>query len=187
MHQGSCCGMSQLSDEDRRRIYEEEKVRDEARTRIKQDRQAKVGLGCLGVLTIFGGLVALVFFFGGVERPALSYTMLEERANRCCMNAVVAVGADATRDQVATLAKYLRDHEWHHERINIQIYNDAGAWKAYQECVFARRATRTDAEWDKVDKGPLCVRGQEALERNRIASADRRPNLEPFLWLNPNL
>jgi hypothetical protein len=174
-----------LSDEDRQRIYEEEKARDDARDEIARAKKAasdrikqkKTGLGCLvllGIAAVIAVIIGIGLLIGPAEAP-IPFTTLEALITGG-NERVVIIDPGHPEETVIELGEYLKDNEWPRGPINVNIWDDKEAFLAYQDCVLARRATETAEQWNEINEAPMCVRGLEMLDMHRLATAYRIGN-----------
>jgi hypothetical protein len=195
-----------LSDEDRRRIYEEERAREEVREEIQREsKQRKLKQGCLGCLGIIGValavglLVGLLDVFGVIDGDSapettpvpkdmvLDFATLREwPLGGGGIGAEIVVGEGSSKEQLLILGRFLRDVAWPNGYLSILIYDNAEAWEARGLCEQAYKGIPV-AKLDEIERGPICTRATQ-LEKEHLL-LDVRRNLSTgqakSLWIGP--
>jgi hypothetical protein len=188
-----------LSDEERQRIYEEEKARADARDEIEKEQQSahneiaktknaavkkKAGIGCLGIIAVVAVVIGIGLIIGPAKAP-IPHEVLAQFYATYDNQRIVIVDKNHPRETVVALGQYLVDHEWPRGSINVQIWDDKNAFMAYRECRDTRAATKTNERYDEVQEGPICVHGLEMHHNHRLATAVRDHNGESVDYAGP--
>ena len=164
--------MDALTNEDRRRIYEEEKVREEARDELKKRKKQKknkqVGLGCLGIIAIFALVIGIGWLFSTLpsttttptpvpEGLLLEFTtLMENETGSGSIDADILVKKGVTREEVLTLLKFIRDVAWPQGWLSIRVFDSRDAWEAHHRCVKAWEGWPMDEKGDP----PECIESE---------------------------
>ena len=185
-----------LSDEDRRRIHEEENAREEARREIKKEqKKPSLPIGYLSFIAIFAVVfvIALVRLATGgddqesvdttpVAGTLLEFTTLREWAiGRDGIGAEVLVAEGSTKEAVMEMAAFIRDVVWPKGFLNVVIYDSAEAWRLGKEC------GRSRDKFQEIESGPVCARWSAMRDQHLVAVIGRNPNADysEVSWTGP--
>lgn len=95
--------MSELTPEEREKIYQEEKVRSEAQQRIVQEQNTKqlkiVGKGCLIVFTVFAGLIIFLCIIGSCDSEKTTTKSVPEKEEERVEDLASPFPADFFKDE----------------------------------------------------------------------------------------
>ena len=194
-----------LSDEERRRIYEEERVREEARDEIQQKakkrKQAQGCLGCIGLAGIIAVIVLVVGIVGFLDEdidstpettPVPEGALLDFVTLREWEIAAGGIGAEilvplgSSEEDVMTLGRFLRDVAWTDGFLNIMIYDNTEAWEFGFKCDDEYTGAPVD-KFKEIESGAICTKARELRARHILANVGRNPSTghSSVTWNDP--